>query len=216
MCWLLIRRATRKGNTSSGVERSRREGGMKQKARRVRLRFILIAIGCIGLAIVKSKTELLDTVSIKPSQTSTRDSILFYLKSIWNSALIVMSSLFMNAVHLLHVLKTFLSSIDYSYYVSAFKEMYDRMPVVSIILLVGGLVVSTTILLFLIYIVCKLFLTLSDKSESKLSTRESTPGPSASSRTNHSYGFGEKKSTSEAKPSRSVFSIVALSPFAER
>lgn len=193
-----------------------REGGMKQKARRVRLRFILIAIGCIGLAIVKSKTELLDTVSIKPSQTSTRDSILFYLKSIWNSALIVMSSLFMNAVHLLHVLKTFLSSIDYSYYVSAFKEMYDRMPVVSIILLVGGLVVSTTILLFLIYIVCKLFLTLSDKSESKLSTRESTPGPSASSRTNHSYGFGEKKSTSEAKPSRSVFSIVALSPFAER
>lgn len=193
-----------------------REGGMKQKARRVRLRFILIAIGCIGLAIVKSKTELLDTVSIKPSQTSTRDSILFYLKSIWNSALIVMSSLFMNAVHLLHVLKTFLSSIDYSYYVSAFKEMYDRMPVVSIILLVGGLVVSTTILLFLIYIVCKLFLTLSDKSESKLSTRESTPGPSASSRTNHSYGFGEKKSTSEAKPSRSVFSIVALSPSAER
>ena len=192
---------------------------MKQKARRVRLRFILIAIGCIGLAIVKSKTELLDTVSIKPSQTSqttTRDSILFYLKSIWNSALIVMSSLFMNAVHLLHVLKTFLSSIDYSYYVSAFKEMYDRMPVVSIILLVGGLVVSTTILLFLIYIVCKLFLTLSDKSESKLSTRESTPGPSASSRTNHSYGFGEKKSTSEAKPSRSVFSIVALSPSAER
>ena len=189
---------------------------MKQKARRVRLRFILIAIGCIGLAIVKSKTELLDTVSIKPSQTSTRDSILFYLKSIWNSALIVMSSLFMNAVHLLHVLKTFLSSIDYSYYVSAFKEMYDRMPVVSIILLVGGLVVSTTILLFLIYIVCKLFLTLSDKSESKLSTRESTPGPSASSRTNHSYGFGEKKSTSEAKPSRSIFSIVALSPFAER
>ncbi len=216
MCWLLIRRATRKGNTSSGVERSRREGGMKQKARRVRLRFILIAIGCIGLAIVKSKTELLDTVSIKPSQTSTRDSILFYLKSIWSSALIVMSSLFMNAVHLLHVLKTFLSSIDYSYYVSAFKEMYDRMPVVSIILLVGGLVVSTTILLFLIYIVCKLFLTLSDKSESKLSTRESTPGPSASSRTNHSYGFGEKKSTSEAKPSRSVFSIVALSPSAER
>lgn len=189
---------------------------MKQKARRVRLRFILIAIGCIGLAIVKSKTELLDTVSIKPSQTTTCDSILFYLKSIWSSALIVMSSLFMNAVHLLHVLKTFLSSIDYSYYVSAFKEMYDRMPVVSIILLVGGLVVSTTILLFLIYIVCKLFLTLSDKSESKLSTRESTPGPSASSRTNHSYGFGEKKSTSEAKPSRNVFSIVALSPFAER
>lgn len=193
---------------------------MKQKARRVLLRFILIMIGCIGLVIVKSETELLDTVSVapspKPSQTSTRDSILFYLKSIWSSALIVMSSLFMNAVHLLHVLKTFLSSIDYSYYVSAFKEMYDRMPVVSIILLVGGLVVSTTILLFLIYIVCKLFLTLSDKSESKLSTRESTPGPSASSRTNHSYGFGEKKSTSEAKPSRSVFSIVALSPSAER
>ena len=189
---------------------------MKQKARRVLLRFILIMIGCIGLVIVKSETELLDTVSIapspKPSQTSTRDSILFYLKSLWNSALIVLSSLFMNAVHLLHVLKTFLSSIDYSYYVSAFKEMYDRMPVVSIILLVGGLVVSTAILLFLIYIVCKLFLTLSDKSESKLSARESTPAPSASSRTNHSYGFGEKKSTSEAKPSRNVFSIVVLSP----
>ena len=116
----------------------------------------------------------------------------------------------------LQLLKSFLSSIDYSYHLSIFKEMYARMPVVTVILLIGGVSLSFTVLLFLVYGLCKLFLALSDRPGDRTSIRDSTPAPTKSP-VAHSFDFDERITGMKtlATPSvspRDGFSLVLFVP----
>lgn len=128
---------------------------------------------------------------VRVDLSSVKDSVMVSLSKFWNGCVVVFSSVMKGLGHFLQVLQSYLSSIDYSYHLSIFKEMYSRMPVITVILIIGGVSLSFTVLLFLVYGLCRLFLALSDKPGERSSLRESTPAP-AKSPVAHSFDFDEQ------------------------
>lgn len=128
---------------------------------------------------------------VRVDLSSVKDSVMVSLSKFWNGCVVVFSSVMKGLGHFLQVLQSYLSSIDYSYHLSIFKEMYSRMPVITVILIIGGVSLSFTVLLFLVYGLCRLFLALSDKPGERSSLRESTPAP-AKSPVAHSFDFDER------------------------
>lgn len=185
-------RSIKKGTMNGSSERSRRDTKSRMKVRRRGLRLLLLLVCCVitigFLAVVWHSTQ--SPTVYREDLSSVQESAAVTLSTIWSGCLVVLSSLMKGLGQLLQLLKSFLSNIDYSYHVSIFREMYARMPVVTVILLIGGVSLSFTILLFLVYGLCKLFLALSDKSGDRMPLRESSSLP-AKSQGAHAFDFNE-------------------------
>ena len=70
---------------------------------------------------------------VRVDLSSVKDSVMVSLSKFWNGCVVVFSSVMKGLGHFLQVLQSYLSSIDYSYHLSIFKEMYSRMPVITVI-----------------------------------------------------------------------------------
>lgn len=164
------------------------------RTRRRRLHLLILLVCCAIMIAVFAGVfhSVPDSPSVmRVDLSSVKDSVMVSLSKFWNGCVVVFSSVMKGLGHFLQVLQSYLSSIDYSYHLSIFKEMYSRMPVITVILIIGGVSLSFMVLLFLVYGLCRLFLALSDKPGERSSLRESTPAP-AKSPVAHSFDFDER------------------------